>query len=48
MRVMTWRALSISPYTEAYMRIVTYKTSFYTFYLPAASAMRLAGITDRA
>ena len=25
------------------MRIVTYKTAFYTFYLPAASAMRLAG-----
>jgi hypothetical protein len=24
------------------MRIVTYKTAFYSFYLPAASAMHLA------
>ena len=37
--------LSTSP-EEAYMRIVTYKTAFYTFYLPAASAMRLSGIED--
>ena len=28
------------------MRIVTYKTAFYTFYLPAASAMHLCGIED--
>lgn len=39
--------VDLSKYTEeAYMRIVTYKTAFYTFYLPAASAMRLSGITD--
>ena len=41
--------VDLSKYTEeAYMRIVTYKTAFYTFYLPAASAMRLSGITDEA
>jgi farnesyl diphosphate synthase len=33
---------------ETYMRIVTYKTAFYTFYLPAASAMHLSGLTDPA
>ena len=39
--------VDLSKYTEeAYMRIVTYKTAFYTFYLPAASAMRLSGIED--
>eukprot|EP00227_Mantoniella_beaufortii_P007464 CAMPEP_0197591774 /NCGR_PEP_ID=MMETSP1326-20131121/13907_1 /TAXON_ID=1155430 /ORGANISM="Genus nov. species nov., Strain RCC2288" /LENGTH=368 /DNA_ID=CAMNT_0043157331 /DNA_START=48 /DNA_END=1154 /DNA_ORIENTATION=+ len=39
--------VDLTKYTmEAYMRIVTYKTAFYTFYLPAATAMRLAGITD--
>ena len=41
--------VDLSKYTEeAYMRIVTYKTAFYTFYLPAASAMHLSGITDPA
>jgi farnesyl diphosphate synthase len=41
--------VDLSKYTEeAYMRIVTYKTAFYTFYLPAASAMRLCGVTDPA
>ena len=41
--------VDLSNYTEeAYIRIVTYKTAFYTFYLPAASAMRLSGITDEA
>lgn len=29
---------------ETYMRIVTYKTAIYTFYLPAACAMLLCGI----
>jgi len=39
--------VDLSKYTEeAYMRIVTYKTAFYTFYLPAAAAMRLSGIED--
>jgi len=30
------------------MRIVTYKTAFYTFYLPAASAMHVCGLSDEA
>jgi hypothetical protein len=28
---------------DAYLRIVTYKTAFYTFYLPVACGMVLAG-----
>lgn len=36
--------VDLAKYTpETYDRIVTYKTAFYTFYLPAASAMHLAG-----
>jgi farnesyl diphosphate synthase len=39
--------VDLSKYTiETYMRIVTYKTAFYTFYLPAASAMQLSGLTE--
>jgi farnesyl diphosphate synthase len=39
--------VDLSKYTiETYMRIVTYKTAFYTFYLPAASAMHLCGIEN--
>jgi farnesyl diphosphate synthase len=41
--------VDLSRYTLAtYMRIVTYKTAFYTFYLPVACGLRLAGITDPA
>lgn len=39
--------VDLSKYTiETYMRIVTYKTAFYTFYLPAATAMHLCGMED--
>lgn len=31
---------------RTYSNIVIYKTAFYTFYLPVALAMRIAGITD--
>lgn len=38
--------VDLSRYTlPTYMRIVTYKTAFYTFYLPVACGMRLAGVT---
>ncbi|KAL4449400.1 hypothetical protein ABPG77_007044 [Micractinium sp. CCAP 211/92] len=41
--------VDLSRYTlPTYMRIVTYKTAFYTFYLPVACGMRLAGVTDEA
>ena len=40
--------MDLTRYTLAtYMRIVTYKTAFYTFYLPVACGLRLAGITCR-
>lgn len=39
--------VDLTRYTLAtYMRIVTYKTAFYTFYLPVACGLRLAGIED--
>lgn len=39
--------VDLSRYTiETYMRIVTYKTAFYTFYLPIACGLRLHGYTD--
>lgn len=30
---------------DNYLRIITYKTAFYTFYLPVASGLVLAGET---
>nr|QHF16634.1 geranylgeranyl pyrophosphate synthase GGPPS3-4 [Haematococcus lacustris] len=39
--------VDLSKYTlDTYMRIVTYKTAYYSFYLPVACGMVLAGITD--
>jgi farnesyl diphosphate synthase len=41
--------VDLARYTPAtYDRIVTYKTAFYTFYLPVACGLRLAGATDPA
>ncbi|GAB4822318.1 hypothetical protein N2152v2_009364 [Parachlorella kessleri] len=41
--------VDLSRYTlDTYLRIVTYKTAFYTFYLPVACGMRLAGVQDEA
>lgn len=31
---------------DTYMRIVTYKTAFYTFFLPVACGMFMAGFTE--
>lgn len=39
--------VDLTRYTlDTYMRIVTYKTAFYTFYLPVACGLRLAGVVD--
>mmetsp|Transcript_13916 Transcript_13916/g.24387 ORF Transcript_13916/g.24387 Transcript_13916/m.24387 type:complete len:358 (+) Transcript_13916:97-1170(+) len=41
--------VDLTKYTmDNYMRIVTYKTAFYSFYLPVACGMLLAGISDSA
>lgn len=41
--------VDLTRYTEeTYMRIVTYKTAFYTFYLPVACGLVLAGEVDEA
>jgi len=41
--------VDLDKYTlDNYMRIVTYKTAFYSFYLPIACGMLLAGISDPA
>jgi farnesyl diphosphate synthase len=38
--------IDLSRYTmDNYLRIVTYKTAFYTFYLPVAAGLVLAGET---
>jgi geranylgeranyl pyrophosphate synthase len=37
--------VDLAKYTlDTYMRIVTYKTAYYSFYLPIACGMLLAGI----
>ncbi|GIL95920.1 hypothetical protein Vretimale_1834 [Volvox reticuliferus] len=42
-------SVDLSKYTsDNYMRIVTYKTAYYSFYLPVACGMVLAGIQDPA
>ena len=39
--------VDLSRYTiDTYMRIVTYKTAFYSFYLPVRCGMIMAGIKD--
>jgi farnesyl diphosphate synthase len=39
--------VDLSKYTlENYMLIVTYKTAYYSFYMPVACGMILAGIKD--
>ncbi|KAJ9463464.1 Farnesyl pyrophosphate synthase [Diplonema papillatum] len=41
--------LSLTDFTIArWEQVVTYKTAFYSFYLPVAAAMIVTGITDRA
>ncbi len=40
-------SVDLSKYTlENYMLIVTYKTAYYSFYMPVACGMLLAGIKD--
>ena len=34
--------------TETYMRIVTYKTAYYSFYLPTACGLLIGGVSDDA
>ena len=39
--------LDLSQYTpDMYLRIVTYKTAFYSFFLPVAAGLALAGVQD--
>jgi len=40
-------AVDLSRYTmDNYLRIITYKTAYYTFYLPVACGLIMAGVTD--
>jgi geranylgeranyl pyrophosphate synthase len=34
--------------TETYMRIVTFKTAYYSFYLPVACGLLIGGVSDDA
>jgi farnesyl diphosphate synthase len=41
--------VDLTRYTmDTYMRIVTFKTAYYSFYLPVACGMIIAGIEDEA
>lgn len=41
--------VDLTRYTmDTYMRIVTFKTAYYSFYLPVACGMILAGVEDQA
>ena len=41
--------VDLTRYTvPTYMRIVTYKTAYYSFYLPVACGMLVGGVTDDA
>lgn len=42
-------SVDLAKYTEAtYMRIVTFKTAFYSFYLPVACGLLVGGVTHEA
>lgn len=44
-----WDQVDLKRYTmDTYMRIVTYKTSFYSFYLPVACGLLVGGVRDDA
>ena len=39
--------VDLAKYTEAtYLRIVTFKTAFYSFYLPVACGLLVCGVTN--
>jgi farnesyl diphosphate synthase len=46
---MAWVQVDLSRYTlSTYMRIVTFKTAYYSFYMPVACGMLLGGVDDPA